>query len=120
MNDLNDLENASTLPNGFEKIRKDSQLIYFYTDENFSCIIASIVINNDLTVTIFFNGKKVSSSEIRHLLSRYRFVQSQTELCNILSLVKSWCTEENDQDLIDVLSKQVIETMIHLIEKNNF
>ena len=73
VNDLNDLENASTLPNGFEKIRKDSQLIYFYTDENFSYIIASIVINNDLTVTIFFNGKKVSSSKIRHLFSRDRF-----------------------------------------------
>ena len=117
VSDIDDLESTATLPSGFDKIRKDSQLIYIYMDENFSQLIASVVINSDLKATIFFNGKKVSSSKTRHLLSCDGSVRSQTDLCNVLSLVKSWCSEGNDQDLIDILSEQTIQLMQQLMEK---
>ena len=88
-------------------------------NENFSYITASVVIKEDLTTTMFLNGQKVSPCKIQHFLYDER-VQSQTAMCNILSLVKSWCSGagENDPQLIDILSKQVIETLNHLIEKD--
>ena len=119
VSDIKDLENLTTctLPSGFDKIHKDTQLIYIYMNEDFSCINASVVITQDLSTTVFLNGQKVSPCKIQHFLCDDR-VRSKTAFCNILSQVKSWCSgsRENDSQLIDVLSKQVIETINQLIE----
>ena len=84
--------------------------------ENLSNILASVVINSDLTMNIFLKGNEVPQSKISHLSSGS--IRSVSELCNILSLVKSWCMEENDADLTVILSEQVMEIINQLIEKD--
>lgn len=115
---LSDFERATLLPSGFEKIQRNSQVVFVYPSEDFSSVIASILIDEHLQVTIFLNGSKVPTSKIRHLLSCDGHIHSLTELCNVLSIVKSWCVEENEIDIIDVLSKQVIEILNKLTEKD--
>lgn len=52
VSNINDLENLSTLPSGFDIILKDSKLICIHMNEDYSCVHTSVVIIQDLTISI--------------------------------------------------------------------
>lgn len=107
VSDLNDFEKDFVIPSGFDKIRRSSNILFVYLNENGSSIRASVVIQSDLTFEIFFNGQTVPLKKVKYLLLCDKLTTT-TELSNILALVKSWC--ENDTNVLSYedLLKQVI------------
>ena len=82
--------------------------------------MAAVVTNSDLELCIYYDSQRVPLSKVNYLLSSHGNVRYLPEMCNVLALAKSWCSGENDSEVVDILLKQTSDILMKLTERNYY
>ena len=97
LNELKEKISVANLPAGYIKVEKEQFLHFYYIvcDDNSSIapnLMASIIIEDDLSLKAFVSSVLVPKEMYKHFLS-CDSITTVTEVCNILALCKNLCSD---------------------------
>ena len=86
------------VPCGYEIFKRNdfNSFVYINIDDEYPTIKASVKIDSDLTIKVFYKGASIKEKHSAHVLSKTGCISLISEVTNVLAVVKGWTESKSE------------------------